>query len=227
VAIQPPRVENWNDWGKWRSVSLEVDRDRAVVAVADPRLDAADDARAAAEGDDRRVGDLAPLEHRPELVLVAWVGDRIRRMVEAPAERAHDVAVGLAVGVRGALVGVRGADLGELGRRLEPRRRKLDVLQRNRLLGLGVAEAQHGRHRHGGRPDLVVGELLVLVSPAPVLAAALRGGGHRSSLDRRDICGSHDVLTASLVWVQAGGRPWIPSTSPRPEGTPCRTSTSA
>ena len=64
----------------------EVDRHRAGVAVADPRLDPADDARPAAVGDRRRARVRAPLEHRLDLGLVAGARDQVGRVVEPARE---------------------------------------------------------------------------------------------------------------------------------------------
>ena len=78
----------------------EVDRHRARVVVADPRLDPADDAGPAAVGDRRRAGVGAPGEHRLDLGLVARPGDQVGRMLDLAAKAADDVAVGLAERVR-------------------------------------------------------------------------------------------------------------------------------
>ena len=157
-----------------RSSAAEVERDRARVAVADARLDAADDARAAAERDHRgaRVG--RPLEHALDVGLVARARDDVGRVVEAPAEGAHDVAVGAPVGVAHALVAVASVQIAAsaAGRR-EPRRRQLDRLQRHRPLGLGRAEAEVLRAaRRPPRAPRSCDELLVLAAPAPVVARA-------------------------------------------------------
>jgi hypothetical protein len=63
-------------------------------------------------------------------------------MVEATAEGAHDVAVGLAVRVRGSLVGVGTEDVRQRRRRLEARRWKLYVRNGDRLLDVLGAEAE-------------------------------------------------------------------------------------
>ena len=91
----------------------------------------------------------------------------------SPRKRAHDVEVGAALGVRAPRGRRRVA-----GRRgLEPRRGQLDVLERDRQLGLALAEAEmRGEARRGGA-QLVVRGLLVLEAPAPVLAPTLATGG--------------------------------------------------
>jgi hypothetical protein len=96
-------------------------------------------------------------------------------VVEAAAERTHDVAVGLAVGVRCAVVELRRADLRQRRRRLEPRAGQLQRRQRNRLFDVAGAESELRADALRGRGDLGRRRLLVLVAPAPVLAAALRG----------------------------------------------------
>ena len=157
----------------------QVERDSTRVAVAHGRLDTANHARPAAVRDRGRARVRAPFEHGLALALVARERDHVRRVVEAAAEGAHDVAVGLAVGVRGALVQLGRADLGERGRRLEPRRRQLHVLERYRALDLGVAEAEVRADRGRGLEHMLVRRLLVLEAPAPELASARgRGGRH-------------------------------------------------
>ena len=90
---------------------LQVDGHHARMVPAAGRLDAADHARAAAERDHRRARRQRPFEHGLDLGLVARMGDHVRRMVEPPPERPHDVRVGAAVGVQRPLVVVDGADL--------------------------------------------------------------------------------------------------------------------
>ena len=85
----------------------EVDRDRAAVPVADPRLDPADDAGAAAVGDRRRTLLLAEAEHRLDLGLIAGEGDQVGWVGKLAAKAAHDVAVGLAERVAEPLVTAR------------------------------------------------------------------------------------------------------------------------
>ena len=101
----------------------QVDRDRARVAVADARLDAADDAGAAAVGDRRRAA-LARTTRARAATSASSRGNATTSGTwsKRPRNAAHDVAVGLAVGVRRAVVQLGRADLGERGRRLEPRR---------------------------------------------------------------------------------------------------------
>ncbi len=77
--------------------SLQVQGDGGRVVVPDPRLDPADHARPAAEGDDRGACLGAPLQDRGHLVLAGGPGHHVGRVVEPAPERAHDVAVGAAV----------------------------------------------------------------------------------------------------------------------------------
>jgi hypothetical protein len=74
----------------------KVDRDRAAVTVADPRLDPTDHAGPAAVGDRRRALLLAERQHCFDLRLVAWPGDEVGRVWELAANAADHVAVGLA-----------------------------------------------------------------------------------------------------------------------------------
>ena len=148
----------------------QVDRDDAGVPRARDRVDAADHARAAADRHDRDVVLAAPVEHRAQLVLRGREGDAVGRVRELAAQPAHDVEVGAALGVRGARPRV------VRERRLEPRRRQLDVLERDRQLGLALAEAEVLGEARRGRAQLVGSGLLVLVAPAPVLATTLAHG---------------------------------------------------
>jgi hypothetical protein len=92
---------------------LEIDRHDPGIALADLRLDAADDARTASERDHRCARGHGPVQDGPHLSLVAGSSDDIRWIVEPATERPDDVAIGAAVGVQGTLVVVREADLGE------------------------------------------------------------------------------------------------------------------
>ena len=147
------------------------------VLVADPRLDPADDAGAAAEGNRGEAVVGAPGEDPLEVGLVAGPGDDVRRAGELAAEAADDVAVGLAERVRGAVVVVGAAEVRERAGRLDPRRAQLDRVQRDRLGDLLAPEpeplADAGRRRF----ELLAPERRGLPAPAPVLAAV--GGGYQ------------------------------------------------
>ena len=69
----------------------QVDRDRAVVGVGHVGRHAADDRRAAAEGDRRDALAAAPLEQPLDVGLLARARDEVGRMLEAPAKAADDV----------------------------------------------------------------------------------------------------------------------------------------
>ena len=104
-------------------------------------------------------------------------------MVDPAAERADHVAVGLAVRVRRARVGVGGADRRERGGWLDPRGGQLEVVDRDRPLGVRGREAEVGADARGGRAHLLVRWLLILVAPAPELEpAACRSRRHRGAL---------------------------------------------
>jgi hypothetical protein len=66
---------------------------------ADPRLDPARHAGAAAERDQREAGGAAPVQQLGHVVLAGRVGHHVGHMLELPAEGADQVAVGHPVGV--------------------------------------------------------------------------------------------------------------------------------
>ena len=90
-------------------------------------------------------------------------------LLEVAAEAAHDVAVGLAERVHGAVVALGRTDRGERRRRLDARLGQDCLLELHRPLGLGRAEAEMGDDSLRGFADLLVSGLLVLEPPAPVL----------------------------------------------------------
>ena len=143
----------------------QAQRDGAGVR-AGPRVDAADDARAAAGRDHGEVRAGRPLQHRAQLVLVARRRDRVGRVREAAAEPAHDVEVRAPVRVQRARVRVLAER--QPGRERDARGGQLDRLERHRLLRLRRAEAEVRGEPGGGRAQLVRGRPLVLVAPAPV-----------------------------------------------------------
>jgi hypothetical protein len=141
--------------------------------VPDARLDAADHARAAAEGDRREPPLGAYLEHAPDLVLVAGPGDHVRRPVEAAAETAHHVSVGAAHRVAGPLARVGGDDPVEGIGRAQARRCELDGVDRDGHLDPIAAEAEAttdlgGERLEGGAVGLAVG-----VTPSPMASFSL------------------------------------------------------
>jgi hypothetical protein len=147
----------------------QVERDERPVAQ--PPLDAADDAGPAAEGDGGGALGLTPAQHRLDLRFVPREGDQVRWVLELPAKAAHHVAVGLAQRVRDPLVALVREEVAEAPRRLQPRRPQLDRLQRHRLLDL-AAEAEPLPNALRRRSQLLARRLLILVSPAPVLEAS-------------------------------------------------------
>jgi hypothetical protein len=70
-------------------------------------------------------------------------------MVEAPAQAAHDVEVGAAMGVAHALAVLLRADALQRARHAHTRLRQPDRLQRGRLLGLRRPEPQMLREPEG------------------------------------------------------------------------------
>jgi hypothetical protein len=159
--------------------AAEVDRDRSGVILTHPRLDAADDTRAAAVRDRRDPRVRAPAQDRLELRLVGRPGDQVRRVLELAAEPADDVAVRLAERVRGAVVAVGAEEAGERRRRLDPRLAQLDPVEGDRLVDPLDLETEPlvDRLRCGLEPRPV--RLLVLPAPAPVLAPASRRASAR------------------------------------------------
>src|SRR5206468_12487668 len=141
----------------------------------DSRFDAADDARAATVGDRRRARVRAPLEQLAQLALVARKRDDVAAVVEAAPKGAHDIRVGLAVGVACTFIGIARADVGERCRRRQARRRQLDLVLGHRQLDLLGPEAQVAPDAFACAPELGRRRLLVLVTPAPELAPAPGG----------------------------------------------------
>ena len=78
----------------------QVEADRAGVAVADGRLDAANDRRAAAEGHDGDVRHARPIEHGDDVCFARRKGDQIRRVGEIAIPGPDRLRIGLAVGVQ-------------------------------------------------------------------------------------------------------------------------------
>ena len=91
-------------------IDLEHPVERAHVqrhgGPVEARLDAADDARAAAEGDQRDLLGRAPVDDPCDVVLVARARDQVGRMVIAAAEGFDQVPVRLAACVGDALIRV-------------------------------------------------------------------------------------------------------------------------
>ena len=105
-----------------RSSAPRSSDDGAVERARDPRLDAADDARAAAVGDHGDVRVRRPFEHGLHLGLVARAHDDVDDVLVAPAEAADRVDVGLAEAVAGAVAVLDRADRRQHVRDGDPRR---------------------------------------------------------------------------------------------------------
>ncbi len=106
----------------------QIEGDRRLVAGAvDPRLDAADDAGAAAERDHRRLGAARPIDDRGDLGFAARIGDDIGRGVVVAEQAAHVVGKGLAIGMGGAVVRLGRAEARERGGRGDARRPQPDL----------------------------------------------------------------------------------------------------
>ncbi len=94
------------------------------------------------------------------------------------ADPANDVAVGLAERVRDPVVGRAREDRREHLGRCQPRLRQLDRVERDRLLR-HHPEAEPRADLAGGALEVGGCGLLVLVAPAPVLAAPPHGSGYQ------------------------------------------------
>ncbi len=86
--------------------AAEVDADRAAVAIAEARLDPADHARPAAEGDRRGVLVGAVVEHQVDVLGGLRERDQVGRVRELSPEAADDVPVRLALRVGDPVVAV-------------------------------------------------------------------------------------------------------------------------
>src|SRR6185369_8410447 len=97
--------------------SSEVERDGAAPAAVEPRLDAADDARAAAVRDHREPLAGTPVENRGDVCRARRESDEVGRVWILAPQGTHDVAAGLAVGVAGAIRRIAREELRQGGRR--------------------------------------------------------------------------------------------------------------
>ena len=157
----------------------EVDRDGPAVAVSDPGLDAADDARAAAEGHRRQPPVGAHLQHPPDVLGVAREGDHVGGPVEPPAEAADDVAIGAPHRVPDPVRRIGAEDVAELVGRAQPGRSGLDRGERHRLLDRVSAEAEPAAHLGRDRLQRCTGRSPLGVTPPPM--APGRAAGPRSA----------------------------------------------
>ena len=86
----------------------QVDRHRRLVSRRIAAwLDAADDARSAAERRHARLRAAGPVEHGRDLLLIARIGDHVRRVAVVADKPAYIIGERFAVGVRRAVI-VRG-----------------------------------------------------------------------------------------------------------------------
>ena len=157
----------------------EVDRDGPAVAVSDPGLDPADDARAAAEGHRRQPPVGAHLQHPPDVLGVAREGDHVGGPVEPPAEAADDVAIGAPHRVPDPVRRIGAEDVAELVGRAQPGRSWLDRGERHRLLDRVSAEAEPAAHLGRDRLQRRAGRSPLGVTPPPM--APGRAAGPRSA----------------------------------------------
>ena len=110
--------------------AAQVDRDRAVVAVA-LRFDTAAHARAAAERRHGCVLASRPIQHRDQFRFVTRIGDDVGCGCVVACQAAAELGIGLAVGVRDAVVMVAGAERKRGGRR-DARRCERDLFNGRR-----------------------------------------------------------------------------------------------
>ncbi len=201
----------------------KVDAHGPGVVIADAGLDAADDAGPTAERDGREAGVRAPREHALHVGLVARMSDDVGRIGELAAEAAHDVAIGLAHRVRGALVRVGRADLRQRLRGIRARLAQLDPVEGHRLGDVLAPEPEALTHLRNGRLDLLPCEPGRLRPPAPV-AAPVAGGYHvptsgcRASGTRRRPAGSRACRCRPAAPGQSPAAE--PGRRPRPASSP-------
>ena len=144
-----------------------VDGQHRLESIANDRLDAADDARSAAERDHRGAGAVGPVEQSGDVVLALRKGDDVGRGAVIAAIGADVIGIGFAVSVRGAVVGLGRADGAKRRRRFQARRGEADLGQcRRRDVTL---------RRNAGQPTDALGDGacigfakgLVFMAPTP------------------------------------------------------------
>ena len=141
-----------------------------------------------------------PLEHRLDLALVAGTGDDVGREAEVAAEAPDDVGVGLAPGVRRALVRVGRADVGQR-RGASTRGCGSDARSSGTGSSTSASRCRDGRRSRARPRGPARRAALVLVSPAPVVAAP-----HRARPYRRGIFDGREPRSGP---ARARG-PWAP-----------------
>ena len=177
---------------------VEIDGDRRCGISR--RTNAPDHRRAAAVGHDGVAFTIAPGQRGFELVFVARVGDRIRRVVELAAQTFEEFETVTAVGVRRAL------DLGcarprrQTRRHRQARRGQIDMFHIDRLRRRHFRAQARGQVL-GGRLAFRLARLVRDVAPSPD-AATFATGGHGSSLQcsipSGDRCG-FDLVAVQVV----------------------------
>ena len=150
----------------------QIDGDRAVPRAPAGPLDAADDARPAAEGDHRESIALAPREHARHVLFVTRERDRVGRPGEVPREGACDVAVPLAVRVQRALAPVDRDDRRELRGHDRARFGHADRREGRRDAQRGLGDAQRAGHLLREGAARVVPREAIGPSPRPQRAFA-------------------------------------------------------
>jgi len=151
--------------------SPQVERDNRPIP--DPRLNPPNHTRPAAERHHSRPGGLTPSQHRLDLRLVLGEGDQIRRVGKFPPKPPHHIPIRLPQSPRNPLIAIIGKQIPKLSRHLQPRRPKLNLLQRNRRLRL-PAKPQPLSNPGSSLPKLPLRRRLILITPPPVLKPSLR-----------------------------------------------------
>ena len=152
---------------------LQVDGQRAAIALVAGRVHAADHAGATAERDRRDIVRAAPVQHRADVRFVTRVSDDIGRVGEiAPVNHPREIVNRAAVTMKQPVVFIFGTESLQTGRHRQP----------------GLAQGDLGLARQGGRieavdmkelrpgalepADLVGRNHVVLVSPAEETASS-------------------------------------------------------
>ncbi len=176
--------------GAARRVDLEhavemaqIEADRAGVAVAHMRLDAADDRGAAAERNDGDLRLARPIEHGGDVDFALRQGHEVGRVGEVAREGAHRFRIGLAVRVQKPFVRLLRQDACERGGRRDARRAERDVgcSRRRREAGL---DAETGGDKVEQMLTLSVGEARVLEAPAVEFQPLSHGSFPRQAATR-------------------------------------------
>src|ERR1700740_1491443 len=147
----------------------KIDADRAAVALADIGLDAADDARAAAERNRGCTDVTAPLQHRRQLALVARTRHKIGAMRVITPKRTHQIAKRPPIRVRGPLIGIRAERGLERSRRRQTGGAQIKLLNPRRLLEADLPNTEALAEGFAQPLHLALAEALALEPTAPEL----------------------------------------------------------